>query len=137
VAGMTGEAARFLLCGGFAALVNWAARIALSSALPFEAAVGLAYVIGMTVGFLLYRTVVWADREGTLGHQLASFVLVNAGSAIVVFGFAIGMRNVAQLFVGPSEWVDAAAHGLAIGAGAVANFVGHRAFTFGRSASEA
>ncbi|QCI68140.1 GtrA family protein [Phreatobacter stygius] len=130
MAGLNGEAVRFLACGGFAAFVNWAARIALSAVMPFEAAVVLAYVIGMVVGFTLYRTVVWTEHEATLSDQLIGFVLVNALSALVVFGVAIGLRTALAGLAGSGGLVDAAAHGLAIGIGAVANFVGHRSFTF-------
>ena len=36
--------ARFLICGGSAAAINWLARIALSQFMPFAAAVALAHV---------------------------------------------------------------------------------------------
>ncbi|MBN8944029.1 MAG: GtrA family protein [Rhizobiales bacterium] len=131
LARLTGEAGRFLVCGGFAAFVNWAARIALSSLMPFEMAVVLAYAIGMTVGFVLYRTVVWTDHEATLAEQAIGFVLVNGLSAVVVFGVAIGLRGALETLLGSGGGlVDAGAHGVAIGVGALANFLGHRSFTF-------
>lgn len=131
MARLTGEAGRFLVCGGFAAFVNWAARIALSSLVPFEVAVVLAYAIGMAVGFVLYRTVVWTDHEATLAEQAIGFVLVNGLSAVVVFGVAVGLKGGLETLLGSGgRLIDAGAHGVAIGVGALANFVGHRSFTF-------
>lgn len=131
LARLTGEAGKFLVCGGFAAFVNWAARIALSSVMPFEVAVVLAYAVGMVVGFVLYRTVVWTDHDASLSDQVLGFVLVNGLSAVVVFGVAIGLRGGLETLLGSGgRLVDAGAHGIAIGVGALANFVGHRSFTF-------
>ncbi len=131
---LTAEATRFLVCGGLAAFVNWAARIALSLALPFEAAVILAYLIGMTAGFLLYRGIVWRERAGSLRDQLLGFVAVNAASAVVVFGASLALRKGLVLAGLPLSLAEALAHGAAIGIGAIANFVGHRSITFRRRA---
>jgi putative flippase GtrA len=124
------EAFKFLICGSLAAAVNWAARIALSLAMPFEAAVIVAYVIGMTVGFILYRGVVWSDRTSSLKEQIVGFIVVNAFSAAIVFASALGLRSFVTLIVGPGAITDAFAHGAAIAIGAVANFIGHRTVTF-------
>lgn len=130
MAAVTGEAARFLVCGGFAAFVNWAARIGLSTVMPFEPAVALAYGIGMVVGFVLYRTVVWRGRKTSLADQIIGFISVNAVSAIVVFAVSVGTRWLLERLLGAGWIVDAGAHGFAIAVGAVANFIGHRTVTF-------
>ena len=137
MAALTGEAARFLVCGGFAAFVNWAARIGLSTVMPFEPAVTLAYGIGMVVGFVLYRTVVWRDRKTPFADQVIGFISVNAASALVVFAVSLGTRWGLEQILGPGWIVDAAAHGFAIAVGAVANFIGHRTVTFRVRAGEA
>jgi putative flippase GtrA len=131
---LTAEAAKFLVCGGIAAFVNWAARIALAAAMSFEAAVIVAYLIGMSVGFALYRNVVWTDRGTSLSDQVVGFVLVNALSAAVVLVVAVGLRATLSAVAGPGALIDGAAHGTAIGVGAVANFIGHRSITFRRRA---
>lgn len=121
---------RFLFCGGFAAAVNWGARIALSQVMSFEMAVVVAYAIGMSVGFALYRTIVWPDHNTSLSDQVKGFLLVNAGSALIVFAATLGLRALLQVLIGPGEIADAGAHGVGIAIGAVANFAGHKAFTF-------
>jgi len=41
--------------GGLAAAINWLVRFPLSAVMPLNLAVVLAYLIGMSSGFLLYR----------------------------------------------------------------------------------
>lgn len=121
---------RFLICGGTAAAINWLARIALSLVLPFELAIMVAYAIGMTAGFLLYRSLVWPGQHGSWRSQAPAFVVVNAAGAVIVLLTAIGLDHLGTALFGPSGVVEAVAHGLAIGVGAVANYLGHSRITF-------
>ena len=124
---------RFLLCGGTAAAINWLARIALSLAMPFEAAIILAYAIGMTAGFLLYRHLVWPGQTGSWQSQVPAFLIVNAAGALVVLGTAVGLEHVLAGLLGASAYVEALAHGVAIAIGAFANYAGHSRITFARN----
>jgi energy-coupling factor transport system substrate-specific component len=124
----------FLLCGSLAAAINWLARLALSNWIGFEAAVVLAYAIGMIAGFMLYRSFVWPDAANSFKRQLAGFVAVNAASGLIVLITAVGLVEAAALLVPRSAAVEALAHAAAISVGAAANFVGHGLFTFGKIA---
>jgi energy-coupling factor transport system substrate-specific component len=128
------EVLAFLICGSLAALINWLARIALSTWISFELAVALAYAIGMVAGFLLYRTFVWPGASHSLRRQLAGFILVNAASGVIVLATAVGFVELAALLIPRSATVEAAGHAAAIVVGAVANYVGHGLFTFGKTA---
>lgn len=121
---------RFLICGGTAAAINWFARIALSWVMPFEPAILVAYVIGMTAGFLLYRHLVWPGSGISWRSQVPSFIVVNIVGAAVVLATALGLESAASGFFGPSAFLDAFAHGTAIAVGAVANYLGHSRITF-------
>ena len=128
-------ALRFLVCGGAAAAVNWLARIVLSLALPFWASVVIAYGIGMLVGFALYRGLVFDSRDLPVARQALRFVSVNAISAVVVLAASLGLNAIVTRSMGSNLSLDVAliesvAHGLAIGIGAVANYLGHSRFTF-------
>jgi energy-coupling factor transport system substrate-specific component len=128
---LSGSAAvRFLLAGGTAAFVNWASRIALSLAVPFETAVILAYGIGMAVGFTLYRSFVFVGSDLPMRQQVVRFLGVNAIGATVVFFVAKALLWAALGAGLPQALAEAVAHGLAIGVGAVINFAGHKLFTF-------
>ena len=121
---------RFLLLGGFAAAVNWLVRIPLSAIMPFGAAVFIAYLVGMSVGFTLYRRYVFPGSTRPLAQQTALFLLVNAVGAGVVLVLAYALLIVLRPVAAPQPVVEAAAHGLAIGLGAVVNFLGHKFLTF-------
>lgn len=128
------EAVRFLIAGGAAAAINWLARIGLSPALPFAAALLLAYVIGMAAGFWLYRLFVFRSAsQGSVRGQLALFLAVNAaGAAVVLAVSTLALAGLSGLLPGlDPALAEALCHGLGIGTGAVANYFGHRLLTFG------
>jgi len=121
---------RFLALGGFAAAVNWVVRFPLSAVMPFEAAVFVAYLIGMSVGFTLYRAYVFPGSVRPIQQQVVFFLLVNAGGAVIVLGLS-------SLFVALSAGLGlplfvrhGLGHGAAIAIGAIFNFFGHRLLTF-------
>jgi putative flippase GtrA len=133
---MDNQIARFLLLGGFAAAINWLARFPLAMVLPFEAAVILAYVIGMSAGFVLYRRYVFPGSSRPVLQQSLIFLGVNLVGAVMVLGlthlFLLALADVAL----PLTAREGLAHGLAIGIGAVVNFFGHKTLTFSLGAAK-
>lgn len=127
------EVVRFLVAGGLAAAINWVARILLSLAMPFEAALLLAYGIGMAAGFWLYRRFVFDGASaGSLRGQLAVFLAVNMAGAGVVLAVSAGLvAGLAPLLPQvPLALVESFGHGVGIAVGAGANYLGHRLLTF-------
>ncbi|SDR48159.1 GtrA family protein [Pseudovibrio sp. Tun.PSC04-5.I4] len=122
---------RFLFAGGFAAFVNWVLRIGLSVFLPFWLAVLLAYFIGMSIGYTLYKRFVFvgAEEPDSVKRQIVIFLGVNLLSAMIVLGLSVGLREL-LLGVLPLFFAQALAHGTAIAIGAVTNYLGHKAITF-------
>jgi len=121
---------RFLVLGGLAALVNWGVRFPLSLVMPFPAAVASAYVIGMSVGFSLYRRHVFPGAGKPLAYQAAMFVTVNLVTAVLVMAVATSLVTAPFLEPLPLQMREGLAHGVAIGLGAVFNFIGHKLLTF-------
>ncbi|MET0313708.1 MAG: GtrA family protein [Hansschlegelia sp.] len=121
---------RFLLAGGFAALVNWGARFPLGEVMSFGASVVVAYAIGMVVGFFLYRFFVFEAHDGHAGSQLWKFVVVNVIGAAEVWALALLFVHWLAPTVGWTLWVEPISHAAAIGIGAATSYVGHRLLTF-------
>ncbi|WIY53945.1 GtrA family protein [Devosia sp. YIM 151766] len=121
---------RFLLLGGLAAAVNWLARIPLSVFLPFDMAVALAYLIGMSAGFTLYRKYVFPGASRPLIEQVLVFLGVNLAGAAVVLGLSRLFLDMPFGIGLPPLLRESVAHGFAIGIGAVVNFLGHKLLTF-------
>ncbi len=121
---------RFLLAGGFAALVNWGARFPLGEFMSFGASVVVAYAIGMAVGFFLYRFFVFEAHEGDARSQLWKFVAVNLIGAAEVWALAVAFVRWLAPAIGWTLWVEPIGHAAAIGIGAATSYVGHRLLTF-------
>lgn len=121
---------RFLIAGGIAALVNWVVRFPIELVLPFLASLAAATAIGMTCGFLLYRSWVFPGSERPLLAQIRDFVLVNlTGQATMLAVAAIARELLLAAGIGVLV-AGGAAHALGIAVGAVVNYVGHRHVTF-------
>ncbi|SFK94414.1 Putative flippase GtrA (transmembrane translocase of bactoprenol-linked glucose) [Pseudovibrio ascidiaceicola] len=122
---------RFLFAGGLSAFVNWLLRIALSVVMPFWLAVLLAYFIGMSVGYTLYKHFVFvgAQKPESVKRQILIFLGVNLCSALIVLGLSVGL-NAMLMTTLPVFIAQAFAHGFAIAIGAVTNYLGHKVITF-------
>lgn len=121
---------RFLLFGTIAAAINWLVRMPLSSIMPFSLAVILAYGIGMSAGFTLYRKYVFPSSSRSVANQVKLFLAVNLVGAIQVW--LIAMVLVFYLFprAGFNLFPEAIGHGIAIAVGAVTSYLGHKYLTF-------
>src|SRR5689334_5488072 len=75
---LSGQFLRFVAAGGIAAAANYGPRFGFSVWLPYPVAITLAYLVGMTVAFLLMRQYVFAAAGQPLLPQVAKFALVNA-----------------------------------------------------------
>jgi putative flippase GtrA len=132
---MTTEFLKFLATGGLAALVNIASRYALNLVMPFEAAVAVAYLIGMTTAYILARLFVFQRSDRSIGSEVGRFTLVNFVALVLVWVISVGLAR----FVFPAldfTWhADDIAHLIGVVAPAVSSYFGHRLYTFGRRAT--
>lgn len=124
------DAVKFLIAGGVATAINWLVRFPLSIFLPFDAAVAVAYMIGMVAGFLLYSRWVFPRTTTPLASQIGRFIAVNIAGGLAVVIVAPLLAH--ALEAGGLDQVAAQAigHGLAIAVGAVINYFGHKLITF-------
>ncbi|QZO02416.1 GtrA family protein [Chenggangzhangella methanolivorans] len=121
---------RFLLAGGFGALVNWGSRFPLAEFMPFGASVIVAYAIAMAVGFFLYRAFVFEAKDGSARGQLWRYVVVNLVGAAEVWLIAVGLARWLAPAVGWTLYVEPISHAVAIAIGAATSYLGHRLLTF-------
>lgn len=126
---------RFLAAGGTSAVANAAARWLFDFALAYEAAVALAYLVGMTVAFVLMRRFVFEPGgAGGLQGQYARFALVNAWSFAQVWLISVGLARVLFPAVGFRWQADTVAHLIGLGSLAVTSYVAHKRFSFASKA---
>lgn len=126
------QLATFVLTGGIAALANLIARWLFSHAMTYAAAVALAYLIGMTVAFLLARAFVFTDHRAHWHHEYARFALVNVVSLLVVLGVSLGMLDIVLPAIGWPWHAAEIAHLAGVASPILLSFYAHKHFSFGR-----
>ncbi|WP_044562333.1 GtrA family protein [Azospirillum sp. B4] len=127
---MASEFARFLLVGGFSAGVNVVARYLLNRAMPFEAAVLVAYLFGMITAYLLSRHFVFQASGRKAHEEFVRFCLVNAVSAAQVWLVSEGLARLAFPSLGLTWHAEDIAHVIGVLSPVVTSYFGHRHFSF-------
>lgn len=132
---MSARFAKFLATGGIAALVNLASRYALNFLMPFEIAVAVAYLIGMTTAYVLARVFVFEASGRSVASEFYRFAVVNVFALGVVWIVSVGLARVVFPAVGFTWHADDVAHLIGVLAPAVTSYLGHRHYTFGRQST--
>lgn len=123
--------ASFIVTGGLAALVNLGSRWLLSHVMPYEAAVALAYLVGMTTAFLLARMFVFSASGDSWLAEYGRFAVVNAFSFAVVLGVSAGMLRLVLPLVGWTWHAEEIAHLVGVVSPIVLSYYAHKHYSFG------
>jgi 4-hydroxybenzoate polyprenyltransferase/putative flippase GtrA len=129
---LRGDFARFILAGGIAAVVNWLSRFAFSQFMSLSAAVGAAYLVGMSTAFVLTRSFVFERSGRDIHHEYLRFALVNVVALAQVWLVTVGLAEYVFPALGLNWHAEALAHGIGVLVPAVTSYFGHRHFTFAR-----
>jgi putative flippase GtrA len=127
---VTRQFLRYLLAGGTAAAANILSRIAFSRFMGLEAAVVLAYCVGMVVAFVLMRAHVFAPSGAPLRRQVAGFLLVNVAAVLQTLVITIVLARWALPALGVERGVEEVAHVIGVGAPAITSYFGHKHGSF-------
>jgi putative flippase GtrA len=127
---MSGQFLRFLSTGGAAAIVNLLSRYELNKIMSFEAAVALAYLIGMITAYVLARRFVFQASGRSVASEFKRFTIVNVFSLALVWSISIGLAKYLFPVIGFVWHADDIAHFIGVAAPAVVSYFGHRAYTF-------
>lgn len=120
----------FLLTGGLAALTNFLSRIFLNSFLSFSASVIIAYIIGMVMAFILFRTVVFDAREKSLKKSITLFCFVNVFGILQTYLISVGLYYWLLPYMSFDFYPDTVSHLVGIMVPAFTSFIGHKYWTF-------
>lgn len=119
----------FLLVGGFAALLNWLARIYLSTWLPFSSAIIIAYCIGMSVAFTLNHFFVFPTSTKATRTQARDFILVNLSLFPLVWFVSIVVNHWLNV-IGIINYSKELAHAIAISSPMIFTFLFYKFVAF-------
>ena len=123
---------RFLALGGFSAGVNLVSRFALQPVLGFEAAVVVAYLIGMVVAYNLFRVFVFGATQRGIATEAWRFSLVNLVALALVWTISVGLARGLFPALGWTWYADDLAHFVGVLSPAVTSWIGHKRYTFSK-----
>jgi putative flippase GtrA len=130
------EFGRFLAMGSVSASVNWLSRIGYSHLMPFSVAVIVAYVTGMAVAFILFRTFVFPKVAKPIRRQVIWFVLVNLAGVTQVWLASMFLVTILFPSIGFRWYPEAVGHGIGMCLPVVSSYLGHKYLTYhGRAAT--
>lgn len=130
IAWRIGHFLEFVALGSLAAASNYVSRFPLDTFLPFEAAVFLAYLVGMIVAFTLFQRYSFKSSAGTKPVQIGRFCIVNVlGASLAVLTSAIFARAIFPV-IGWEYHPHAIAHAIGISFPAVSSYFLHKHYTF-------
>jgi putative flippase GtrA len=131
---MAGEERRrfalFVLAGGIAAGVNIVSRIALNYAMPYEAAIVVAYLAGMTTAYLLNKFFVFEASGRSAGSEYLRFALVNLAAVAQVWIVSVGLARLVFPAIGFAWHAETVAHVIGVAVPVFTSYLGHKHFSF-------
>ncbi|PCH81218.1 MAG: hypothetical protein COB90_05420 [Hyphomicrobiales bacterium] len=121
---------RFLLTGSVAAIVNLGSRWIFSFLMPFEAAVILAYLVGMVAAFLLFQKIIFKAGSGDVKKQIRRFLLVHVVGITQVYFISWGLADFGFPAIGWTWHAEDLAHFIGVATPAFSSYIGHKYYTF-------
>jgi putative flippase GtrA len=123
----------FLAAGGLAALVNVMSRILLNFFMPYEVAIILAYLCGMTTAYTLNRMFVFGASGRSVHHEYARFALVNVLAVIQVWVVSVALARLVFPWMGFGWHAETVAHVIGVIVPTFTSYFGHKKFSFARA----
>jgi putative flippase GtrA len=126
---------RFLLAGGLAAACNFGSRFIYSVFVGFSTAVVLAFITGLTVGYVLNKRYVFTASTNSRAHEIFWFVFINLLALLQTWGLSVYLAQVLPNYIFTGNplgmaWAQALAHLTGILLPVFTNYIGHRYLTF-------
>jgi putative flippase GtrA/SAM-dependent methyltransferase len=129
---ISGRFLRFIVSGAIAALVNFGSRIVFSLWLPYPAAIVLAWLTGLTSGFLLMRRFAFNDATNQARSQIAWFIAVNLFALLQTLVISLVTARLILPSIGIVREAETIAHAVGVLVPVVTSYFGHKHFSFRR-----
>ena len=122
--------ALFLFAGGTAALVNILSRIAFNWLMPYEVAIVVAYLCGMTTAYLLNKRFVFASSGRGVASEYTRFALVNLAAVAQVWIVSVGLARLVFPAISFIWHAETVAHVIGVTIPVFTSYMGHKHFSF-------
>ena len=110
--------------------MNLIARYLLDFVMPFEAAVVLAYMVGMVFAYFLFQKLIFAGNGGPLSRRVIRFVQVNLVGAGLAWSVSSVMARLVLPTLGLQFHPFEIAHLVGVAAPAMSSYFLHKHYTF-------
>lgn len=124
------EFVKFIGLGAIAALANFASRFVFDTFMPYEAAVGCAYLLGMVIAFILFQKFVFGDAGNGQFTQAFRFTVVNIVGLLVAVAVSSLFARTVLPAIGWTYLPYTTAHLVGIMAPTITSYFGHKFFTY-------
>lgn len=121
----------FVVTGGMSAVFNLGTRALCSTVMPYELAIAVGYLVGMTVAFLLARRFVFEAASGSTHGQYGRFAIVNVVSFLITLGVSVGLARGLFPRIGMHWHAEDVAHFIGVASPTVLSYYAHKHFSFG------
>jgi putative flippase GtrA len=121
---------RFLLVGGFAAVVNIGSRILLSQWLPYPVAICAAFVVALSTAFVLNRSFVFAQGADAVHVQAMWFTLVNLAALAQTLVVSLLLARYLLPMAGIVRGAETIAHAVGVAVPIFTSYLGHKRLSF-------
>ncbi|MDN7603802.1 GtrA family protein [Burkholderia gladioli] len=122
--------ARFLATGGIAAAANLGSRMLFSLWLPYTTAIVLAWVVGVSCGYLLARRYVFGAGGQRPWRSAATFTAVNLFALLQTWAVSVGLAQHLLPAIGFDWHAQDLAHLAGVGAPVFTSYFAHRSWSF-------
>lgn len=123
------EFVQFVAVGGGAALANLVSRYFLNFVMPFEAAVVVAYLVGMFVAFVLFQKFLFSTRTFR-PRSIMRFIWVNIIGAALAWAVSTVMARQILPAIGWDWHPFEIAHFVGVATPAISSYFLHKYYTF-------
>ncbi len=121
----------FLLTGGLAALANIGTRCFLSLFISYSVAIALAFLVGMSTAFLLFKIFVFkAGQSKKTSTEVLWFAAINLFGLLQTLFISIGLKDYAFPWIGFHIYPEDVAHIVGVVVPAGISYFGHKLLTF-------
>jgi putative flippase GtrA len=120
----------FLLIGGFAAAVNFFARMLIEEVTSYEVAIVLAFPVALTTAFVLNRLLVFKPGGSAWTGQYGRFAVVNLLALVQVFVVSVGLARFILPALGVHWHAEDLAHAIGVCSPVLTSYWAHKHYSF-------
>ena len=121
---------RYLFAGGIAAAANYGSRFLFSVWMPFEAAVTVAFTVGLATGFIIMRSYAFEGAGKPISPQAVKYLGVNMLALVQTLVVSSVLARWLLPALGVEFHAEAIAHAFGIAVPVITSYFGHRYVTF-------